>query len=263
MDPRQRRRVDPASRALPAQPPRRTLSSVIRHETQRLTLRELTASDAPFVLALLTEPDFIRFIGDRGVHTLADAARYIEEGPRRSYAAHGHGLLAVVRRADGEALGICGLVRREGLPAPDLGFALLARHTRQGYAAEAARAVLAAAPPEVLAIADPTNERSIRLLEELEFRFEGMRKVAPETKELALFRYEPLEPAAAQRTGAESNAEGDYSCPHCGERIVIPLDVAAGDTQSYVEDCPVCCGPNLVHVTFDDDGAAFVSAEAE
>ena len=44
--------------------------------------------------------------------------------------------------------------------------------------------------------------------------------------------------------------EGSYTCPHCGEPIVIPLDVSGGSEQEYVEDCPVCCGPNDIHVEF-------------
>jgi hypothetical protein len=42
--------------------------------------------------------------------------------------------------------------------------------------------------------------------------------------------------------------EGAYTCPSCGERIVVPVDQSAGDEQQYVEDCPVCCNPNVVHV---------------
>ena len=48
--------------------------------------------------------------------------------------------------------------------------------------------------------------------------------------------------------------EGAYICPSCGEQIVIPLDISAGDEQEYVEDCPVCCNPNIVHVEFFEEG---------
>ena len=57
--------------------------------------------------------------------------------------------------------------------------------------------------------------------------------------------------------------EGSYLCDSCGEEIVIPLDPSGGATQQYIEDCPVCCRPALVHVEFDPDGAAHVWAEAE
>ena len=56
--------------------------------------------------------------------------------------------------------------------------------------------------------------------------------------------------------------EGTYICDHCGEEIVIPLDPAAGQSQDYVEDCPVCCNPNVIHVEWDEDGVR-VHAEPE
>jgi len=239
---------------------------MLHHVTARITLRELSEADAPFVLELLNEPAFLRGVGDRGVRTLEDAAAYIESGPRASYAAHGHGLLLMERRSDHEPLGICGLVRRPGLAGPDLGFALLQRHTGRGHASEAAAAVLAAAaraqPPlgPILAIASPDNAPSVRLLEALEFRFERLIALTHGAPEVALFIWEPLTAAGG---GSDAALEGDYLCPSCGERIVVPIDVAGGLAQEYVEDCPVCCSPNLVRVHLEADGAAVVSADAE
>jgi hypothetical protein len=57
--------------------------------------------------------------------------------------------------------------------------------------------------------------------------------------------------------------EASYVCDACGEEIVIPLDLSEGTTQEYVEDCPVCCRPNVIHVEIGDDGQATVWAEAE
>jgi len=239
---------------------------MLHHVTARTTLRELAATDAPFVLELLNEPSFVRGVGDRGVRTLEQAVAYIDDGPRASYDAHSYGLLLVERRSDHEPLGICGLVRRAALDGPDLGFALLERHTGHGYANEAAAAVLAATkqarPPlgPILAIAAPDNVRSIRLLEALEFRFERVVEITRGESEVALFTWEPL---AAARAGRDAALEGEYVCPSCGERIVVPIDVAGGPAQEYVEDCPVCCSPNLVRVHLEDDGAAVVSADAE
>ena len=113
--------------------------SILR--TSRLVLRELDHRDAAFILELLNEPGFLRFIGDKGVRTLEDACRYLDRGPRASYARHGYGLNAVCL-PDGTPLGLCGLVRRDGFEHADLGFAFLARGRGQGYAAESARAVL-------------------------------------------------------------------------------------------------------------------------
>jgi ribosomal-protein-alanine N-acetyltransferase len=159
--------------------------------TPRLVLRELTADDALFILELLNEPDFVRFIGDRGVKNLVDAREYIRKGPVDSYVRNGFGLYAACLR-DGSPLGICGLVKREGLSDPDLGFAFLARHRSKGYALESARAVLERARTEIklariLAVTTPDNERSIALLRKAGFEFEGMIRLGENAEELKLF----------------------------------------------------------------------------
>ncbi|MEM8601922.1 MAG: GNAT family N-acetyltransferase [Bacteroidota bacterium] len=146
--------------------------------TERLTLRHLTEADAPFLLRLLNEPSFLRFIGDRGVRTEADAQDYLRTGLWARYADLGHGLYAVERQTDGVPLGICGLLKRDTLDAPDLGFALVQEYWGQGYAHEAARAILDNEVPtlglgRVLAITVPDNVASIALLERLGFRFEA------------------------------------------------------------------------------------------
>lgn len=163
-------------------------------ETPRLRLREMQAGDAPFILRLLNDDAFLRYIGDRGVRNEDDARRYIAEGPVASYARHGFGLYVVERRADGVALGICGLLRREALTDPDLGFALLREHRRAGYAREAAAATLAHAREalglaRVVAIVAPANARSAALLESLGFVFERPVRITPE-EELDLFSVE-------------------------------------------------------------------------
>ncbi|TAJ11990.1 MAG: CPXCG motif-containing cysteine-rich protein [Planctomycetota bacterium] len=57
--------------------------------------------------------------------------------------------------------------------------------------------------------------------------------------------------------------EACYVCGSCGEEIVVPLDPSAGEHQSYVEDCPVCCAPNEIHVDYEADGSARVTARSE
>lgn len=143
--------------------------------TARLRVRHFTEQDAPFILRLLNEPTFIAHIADRGVRTLADAERYLREGPMASYAAHGHGLNCVEDLATGAAVGMCGVLRRATLDLPDLGYALLPEHAGQGLAFEAATAVMAHARDALgmralLAIVNTTNPRSIALLERLGFR---------------------------------------------------------------------------------------------
>src|SRR5438034_1375562 len=111
-------------------------------ETDRLILRYLATADAEFVLELLNEPSFIRYIGDKQVRTLDDARAYVLEGPVKSYATYGFGLNLVELKPDRTPIGICGLLRRDTLPGPDIGFAFLPFYWDQGYAFEAAAAVM-------------------------------------------------------------------------------------------------------------------------
>ena len=148
-------------------------------ETPRLRLRQLAGHDTAFILELLTDPAFLANVGDRGVHDLASAARYIEEGPGASYARHGFGMWVVEHRDDARALGLCGLLRRDSHPDVEVGFAMLPIGRGRGYAAEAAAAAMRLAIEQfalarIVAITAPGNAGSIRILERLGFRFERM-----------------------------------------------------------------------------------------
>ena len=160
--------------------------------TARLVLRELVAADAPFIRTLLNDPDWIRYIGDKGVHTDDDARGYLERGPIAMYARNGFGLYHVALRATGEAIGMCGLIKRDTLPDVDLGFAFLPRHWGRGYALEAAEATMAYAREtlglrRVVAILSQDNERSARLLVKLGFVPEGTIAMPGDAEELALY----------------------------------------------------------------------------
>jgi len=161
-------------------------------ETERLSLRQLAADDAAFMLELLNDPSFILNIGDRGVRTEDDARRYVLNGPAASYAKHGYGLYLVELKATGEPIGICGLVKRDYLDDPDVGFAFLPRFRLTGYAYESATAVSAYAfgtlgVQRVLAIAAPDNAGSQRVLEKIGLRFERMITPPGESREIRLF----------------------------------------------------------------------------
>jgi ribosomal-protein-alanine N-acetyltransferase len=187
---RERASEDPAPRPAPAT---RLVNAAPVIVTARLALRELNADDAPFVLHLLNDPTFLRYIGDRGVRDLDEAQRYIVKGMVKSYERHGFGLWLVELREDGHCpIGLCGLVSREGLPAPDIGFALLPQWWSQGLALEAATAVMEHARriiglPRVLAIASLQNESSVRLLRRLGFRFDSEIRMPGEADPVALF----------------------------------------------------------------------------
>lgn len=161
-------------------------------ETERLRLRRLTTEDAPFVLELLNDPSFIRNIGDRGVRDVESARRYVTDGAVASHAKHGYGMDLVELRSTGESLGLCGLVRRDYLDDPDLGYAFLPRFTGRGYAVESAAAVLAHARAalglsRVLAIVSPGNEPSIRLLGKIGLRYERLITPPGEDQAIRLF----------------------------------------------------------------------------
>jgi ribosomal-protein-alanine N-acetyltransferase len=165
---------------------------VVVVETPRLSLRTFTDDDGAFVLGLLNEPSFIQNIGDREVRTLEGAREYITLGPMASYARFGFGLYLVELKAARTPIGICGLVKRDQLPEPDLGYALLPAYHRQGYAAEAAAAVRdyardAVRLTQLLAIVNPANDSSIRLLGRLGFSFTALTQLTPDADPLNLY----------------------------------------------------------------------------
>ena len=160
-------------------------------ETERLTLRQFSAEDAAFILELVNEPSFIQNIGDRGVRTLSDAVRYIEAGPVTSYARNGFGLYLVTLKESGESIGMCGLIKRDALDDVDIGYAFLPRFWSKGYAVEAALAVKEQGRnlglTRLVAITDPANAGSIRVLEKIGFTFEKMIRLSADDIELKLF----------------------------------------------------------------------------
>ena len=148
-------------------------------ETARLTFREATTEDGDFVLELLNEPSYIRHVADRGLRTREDAARYIEEKFLPSYAQHGFGFYVVELKSNGEAIGICGLAKRETMEDVDVGYSFLERFWGNGYAVEAASAVMNYARGvlglrRVVGVTAPENASSIKVLEKIGLRFEKM-----------------------------------------------------------------------------------------
>lgn len=164
-------------------------------ETDRLTVRWLSPDDADFILELMNEPSWLRFIGNKGVRTRAAARGYILSGPLEMYSRLGFGLYLVELKEGGRAGGICGLIKRDALEDVDLGFAFLPAYWGKGYAYEAAAAVMEHAKTEfginrLVAITTPDNDASIKLLEKLGFHFERMVKLSDESPEIKLFAIE-------------------------------------------------------------------------
>ncbi len=161
-------------------------------ETQRLRLRMLSVDDAAFVLRLLNQPSFIQNIGDRGVRNLDDGRAYILKGPIASYEKFGFGLWLIEKMPDALPIGICGLLKRDVLDDVDIGYALLPEFCSQGYALESASAVMTYAWEKlglqrVVAVTNPNNESSIRLLEKMGFHYERMVRFSEDGPEIKLF----------------------------------------------------------------------------
>lgn len=169
-------------------------------ETQRLILREIVESDAEFLLDLLNQPSWIKYIGDRGVRTIAQAAEFIETRYQKSYKDNGFGLWVVDLKdvpaaagaTDNTPIGICGLVKRDTLPEPDIGFAFLPDYWGKGYALEAAEGTLNFAEEKLqiknlLAITTLDNQSSIKLLKKIGFTFENIITSEAGDEQLRLF----------------------------------------------------------------------------
>jgi ribosomal-protein-alanine N-acetyltransferase len=164
-------------------------------ETDRLILRWFAADDAPFILTLLNEPGWIRFIGDRGVDSIETAAAYIETKLIASYRQHGFGLYAMQLKEAETTIGMCGLVKRDGLDDVDIGFALLAAYEGRGYAKEAANATLNYARDthklhRLVAITNEDNISSIKLLEHIGMAFEKTIMLPGDNKVLKYYAIE-------------------------------------------------------------------------
>ncbi len=147
-------------------------------ETERLRLDEFSPDDADFILALVNEPGFHRFIGDRGVRSPADARHYLADRVIPSYSRNGFGLWRVALKEGLLPVGMCGLLKRDFLDDVDIGYALLETAQGHGYAEEAARATLEYARQpiglsRIVAVIAPDNVRSLRLATRLGFAFQS------------------------------------------------------------------------------------------
>ncbi len=161
-------------------------------ETERLVLSRLSYNDCEFIIELLNEPAFQRYIGDKEVRSLCDAREYLRNGPVGSYERYGFGMFLVRNKSANTAMGMCGFMKREEFDAPDVGFAFLQRFWANGYAAESAAAVLEYGRnvlklPRIIAMVDPENEASIRLVEKLGLTFAGMVRMPGETHDINMY----------------------------------------------------------------------------
>ncbi len=161
-------------------------------ETARLFLREFTLDDAPFFLALVNDADWLRFIGDRNVHTLGEARAYLTKHYIARYEQDGFGIYLAAIKESGEPIGMCGLIKREGLADIDIGFAFMPAYRGQGYAYEAAAATMIYAREtlklaRIVAITVSYNAPSIALLEKIGLKFERDVRLPNDPEPLRLY----------------------------------------------------------------------------
>ncbi|RDX36593.1 N-acetyltransferase [Kangiella sp. HD9-110m-PIT-SAG07] len=164
---------------------------MIIYSNNKVRLRHIETTDAAFILDLYNQPAFIKHIGDRGVHDLEAAAAFIQS-TQEHYNNFGFWLYLVEDKKSGTPVGVNGLLQRNYLEFPDIGFAISKHHWGRGYAYQSSLAVLEHAAnlklPEVLAITSEDNKSSIALLSKLKFTDEGKQIIPDNDESVNLYR---------------------------------------------------------------------------
>jgi RimJ/RimL family protein N-acetyltransferase len=163
-----------------------------RLQTERLCMRRVTLSDAGLMLAVWNDPAFIRYVGDRGIRTPAQAHEALQQGAFKLYEQYGYGPYRVALASDDTEIGICGLFRRDGFDEPDIGYSVLPPFCGRGYAFEAASAVLEYARTKlgltrVTAFISPQNAASIGLAAKLGLRYERKARLSGDDVDVGLY----------------------------------------------------------------------------
>ena len=163
-------------------------------ETNRLLIKPTNLDDAGFVLELMNTDGWIRFIGDRNVHTIEDAKNYISEKMLPQLEEFGFGNNTLIRKADHAKIGSCGMYLRPGMEGADIGFALLPEFYGQGYAYEASKALLdysieTLKLPLIQAITTKGNVDSQTLITKLGMKFIEVRDITGISEPMLVYRY--------------------------------------------------------------------------
>jgi len=162
-------------------------------ETKRLLLSKISTDDAPFILELMNTPGWIKYIGDRQIKTVEQAATYIENNQLKCYKEYGFGYYKAQIKAENlQTIGTFGLLKRDTLEHIDIGFSMLPEYHGKGYGYEAASAIMTLAKntfniKTLCAITLPINKPSIHLLEKLGLSYQKTVKPFDDDEELLLF----------------------------------------------------------------------------
>lgn len=162
-------------------------------ETDRLRLRPVTVDDTALMLSVWNDPDFIENVADRGIRSVEQAREAIKSGAQKLFENYGYGPYCMSLKSDGTLIGICGLFKRENIDHPDIGFGVLPDYCGEGYAGEAAKAVVKYARNTLgigvlTAIVSPTNAQSIGLIEKLGLTFDRMITMPGEDDAICLYK---------------------------------------------------------------------------
>lgn len=162
------------------------------YETERLIIKLVDIDDAEFLLKLLNTEKWLKNIGDRNVHNLEDAQRYVCEKNLPQIERLGFGNAVVILKSNNEKIGTVGLYDREEIDGVDIGFAFLERYEGKGYAYEAAKKIMDVGINEfdikkVSAITLPENFSSIKLIEKLGLKFKEVVRIPNDTEDLNLY----------------------------------------------------------------------------
>ena len=155
-------------------------------------MRPTSLEDSAFILELFNTPQWIKYIGDRNVKTEHQAREYISEKITSQFKRLGFSSFTIIRKEDGAKLGTCGLYDREGLEDIDIGFALLPKFGKMGYALEASFKMKDAAfsifgLESLSAITRSDNFPSQRLLEKLGMKLMGPITLPHDNEDLLLY----------------------------------------------------------------------------
>ena len=161
-------------------------------ETERLRIVPTTEIDASIIYELLNTPKWIKYIGDRNVHSIDDAKVYIQKKMLPQLERLGYSNYTVIRKSDGEKVGTCGLYDREGLAGIDIGFAFLPQFEKNGYAFESVNKLLEVAIhdfriKQISAITIKTNIASQKLLTKIGLTFKEYIRIPNDDEELMLY----------------------------------------------------------------------------
>ncbi|WDE04400.1 GNAT family N-acetyltransferase [Thalassomonas viridans] len=161
-------------------------------ETSRLVLRVANLDDAPLMITLMNEPAYLENIGDKEVRNLSDAVNYLKTGPMAMQQELGFSLYCCQRKDTGQTIGLTGLIKRQGIEHPEVGYAILSEHCRQGFGLESVEGVIKHAReelklPVLQAITSVGNTASVKLLERLEFNFQRLITLPGSSEEINLF----------------------------------------------------------------------------